>query len=205
MTTQKEELILIYGYLREYLKDYMINNISNIVKKYYIIKYYWYKSDWLKGLNILNNGLIVKHIGQDCYNFPITCNVIFECGINSYEIEIINFDDSYGIVIGVVGIDYIPKHSVCFIGLDLNTFGLFGDRDLWKNGENLNKTYGKRDIEIGDIVKCIVNYNDNTISYCVNGISFGIAFDNVTIPVKPGISLYNNHDCIELLNVTVNQ
>ena len=124
--------------------------------------------------------------------------------ISSYEIKIIDIESAWDIVIGVVSIDYIPNVKVNHIGYQRDTWGIFCDRGQW-NGKRVGCYNNKKNIKKGDKVKCVVNYNNNTISYYVNNKSWGIAFHNIKIPVKPAVSLYKNLDCIQLLNVQVFQ
>ena len=118
-----KQLLLIYGYIRAYLKHYFMSNIVDIIKEFYVLKFYWDKTHLVNGLILNENDLIVTHTTTDANcNLPIMCNIIFESGIHFYEIEIVNQVAEYDLFIGVVYDEYIPKRAR-YIGKGNNEWG----------------------------------------------------------------------------------
>ena len=197
--SKEREVLLIFGYLRTHIHNFTINNMVNIVKYYCIIPYEWDKNTLLNGLILSNKNLIVKHNGSNHRNHTIICDIIFENGINYFEIKILNIKSIFDIFIGFVKLNYKPNTS--YVGFD-NGWGYCSDSKLYSDmvSDWYSKNYGK-EYGSNDIIKCEINYNKNIIVYYINGIDQGIAFNNITYPVKPAVSLYSVGNSIELLHV----
>ena len=201
MSSKLKKERLVYGYVREFIEDYSINYITNIILEYYIIPFCWNKGDISNDIILLKNDSRIAIFNQkSSKNMTIVCDTIFDSDIHYYTIKIIKFDSSFDIIMGFVPSKYKPKKD--YVG-DINAgFGYMFDGDIYNRD---NKIYGKlyqsKGLSIGDIVKCEINFNNKTIKYYVNNKDIGIAFDNVNGSVKPGLTLYRNGNSVELLDV----
>lgn len=63
-----------------------------------------------------------------------------------------------------------------------------------KYGPSKTPSYAK-----GDVVTMIVDCSARTVSFEVNGTSYGVAFSGINLPVCPAVTLYNPGDSITLL------
>jgi len=59
-------------------------------------------------------------------------------------------------------------------------------------GSTWNAYAGKEKYGIGDVITVEVDFNKTTITFFKNGKSLGVAFDNVTSPVYPAITIFGN-------------
>ena len=201
--SKKQQISLIYGYLRENINDYTINMLFSIIKKYIIIPFCWDKNTLLNGMILNENNLIVKHNGKNEWNYIIICNIIFETGIHYFEIKVISRNYSLDdICYGYVPSNYIPKCEDEYQHLGKHGWGYFSySGNLYNNKSGIEwKDYGIK-INIGDIIKCQCNFNDKTIEYYINGKSQGIAYKNLDCSVRPAVSLYGKGNSVKLLNV----
>ena len=197
---KSKQLVLILGYIKQYVNEYWINNIIKIIKNYLVNPFYWDYKTLLKQIKLTNNGLIATH-QTGSINTPLICDIIFKSGKHSFTIKALEFTSNFNIIIGVVPSKYIPKSGsyigdvdggwgYCLVGTKHNS-----DNQLWVG--NYTKTVVKKN----DIIKCEIDYNNKTIQFYINGISQGIAFNDLNGYVKPAVSFYGNNDSVQLINV----
>ena len=202
MLTTKTQKLLIYGYSIEYMTNYSINNIVNIISDYYILPFYWNKGNLTNEIILINNKRIAKYNGNDRRHYGIVCDIIFDSGIHYYTIKIIEINKTYDIMMGYVPSNYQPKKG--HIG-NTNAGWSLGLNGLLYNEDNIiyAKRYFKQTvITIGDIIKCQANFNNKSIKYYLNNIDLGIAFNNLNGCIKPGLSMFKKgKNCIELIDV----
>ena len=198
---KSKQLSLIIGYLKQFHNKYHINNIANIIKNYLIIPFGWDNNTLLPQLLLTNNNLIVTQNKRNI-NCPIISNIIFKSGKHSFEIKIHKFERDFDIVIGVVPYMYKPNIDTYIGNMDTG-WGYCLDGTIY----NVNKVicgdlYGDNiHLKIGDIIKCEVDFDDNTIAFYFNDKYQGIAFNDLNGYVKPAVSLYTIGNSVELINI----
>ncbi|CDW80411.1 btb poz domain-containing protein 2 [Stylonychia lemnae] len=123
----------------------------------------------------------------------IVGNVVWRSGIHKFEIQIeLNMLASSNTWQIIVGVAAVPQNSPPInlqnhLGSTAKEWGM-----MCLSGQKINKniqedyTQGSRR---GDIIGVIVDLNTGRLEFTKNGVSLGIAYENVKGPVSPCISL----------------
>lgn len=82
-----------------------------------------------------------------------------------------------------------------YCGNDEHSFGYYGCSNVYNCGTS--KKYGEP-FRTGDMMRVIVDMNARTLSFWKNGVSLGVAFENLPPRVYPAFSLYSVGDTIRL-------
>ena len=197
--SKKNQILLIYGYLREIVSDYTINIIFNIIKKYIIIQFCWNKNTLLNCITLSNNNLIVTN-NNELYGHPmILCNIVFRSDKHSFIVKLVNISSFMNVSIGVVQSNY-KASTIGMLGGKGKGWGFALDGTIKAHYKGEWKLYGK-ECKNGDIIKCQIDYDNKTIEYYINNKSQGIAFKDLNGDVRPAVNLFRKGDCIQLLNV----
>ena len=197
--TKEKKLILIYGYIRENIKHYFINNIVDVIKEYFIQKFGFDAKTLLYGLKLSNDNCIVTHNGRDRVNYLVLTDTVFNTGKHYFEIKLIKINNNYDICIGLVPNGYKPIHQSIRPGYRGVGWGyaLSANR-FHKDGYIDQESYGIQGNQ-NDIIKCEFDFDNKTIEFYVNSISQGIAFKNLYGNVRPAISVFGIDNCVQLL------
>lgn len=146
---------------------------------------------WAKELHgphvILSNNFKTAH---GChYDWEkIVGNVTWRSGIHKFEIQIeLNMLASSNTWQIIVGVAQSPISLQTHLGSSSKEWGM-----MCLSGQKMNKnqpeeyTQGSRR---GDIIGVIVDLNTGRLEFTRNGLSLGIAYENVKGPISPCISL----------------
>jgi len=154
----------------------------------------WFKFDANKkhGSLILSADGTVVTSTQSNYQ-PCFGDVELKEGVWEWEIVLTQYSSqSYACNIGVVPTTYTNYSSSLMIGYSGHVPGwafACGGAQKYHNQEMTN--YG-RTCSQGEKVAVRLDLDKKTIEFFINGTSQGIAFRDVTGPVRPAISLYSN-------------
>ncbi|RQM23718.1 hypothetical protein B5M09_003914 [Aphanomyces astaci] len=96
-----------------------------------------------------------------------------------------------------VGVASRRANLESFLGADEHSWGFIGDGALYYQ-RNRVKTYGEPFGE-GDVLGMDLDCDLGTLSYSKNGVSLGVAFDNVVGELYPAIAFYTRHQKLSLV------
>ncbi|KAI8838887.1 hypothetical protein BJ741DRAFT_600877 [Chytriomyces cf. hyalinus JEL632] len=84
-------------------------------------------------------------------------------------------------------------------GWDPRSYGYHGDDGFIFECTGKGRTFGPT-YTTGDVVGCLVNYFDNTISFTKNGLMIGVAFKNISpsVPLHPTVGFRTPEECMEI-------
>eukprot|EP00241_Pyramimonas_parkeae_P001643 CAMPEP_0114252164 /NCGR_PEP_ID=MMETSP0058-20121206/15685_1 /TAXON_ID=36894 /ORGANISM="Pyramimonas parkeae, CCMP726" /LENGTH=465 /DNA_ID=CAMNT_0001366069 /DNA_START=120 /DNA_END=1517 /DNA_ORIENTATION=+ len=98
-----------------------------------------------------------------------------ECGVYYFEVEVINQGrDGFigvGLCTGSVNLGRLP-------GWEQHSYGYHGDDGQRFQGSGKGMPFGPK-YGAGDVVGCCLDMTASTVSYYVNGVEIGVAFENV--------------------------
>jgi len=161
----------------------------------------WFKFDTTKkhnNLQLSSDGMTVTSNTTSYYQ-PIFGDVECSEGVWEYEIQLQQFyTASYSVCVG-----YIPATYQQANWSNSQMIGYSGHIPGWSfaagNGQkfhnNDQSAYG-RVCATGDVISCKIDLDKKTMEFSINGNSLGVAFTDVTGPVRPAISLYGQNTCV---------
>ena len=200
---KSKQIPLISGYLRECVNEYWINDIINIIKKYLITPFYWDKNTLQKGYVLSNDQLTITNQNTESDWINGYCNVTFNSGIHSFEIELLKLKQSHSIMIGIIEsnftipLDRFPGNCDaigCTYQTNCTCYG--ADNNIFKTNDIIQ---GKK----GNIVKCIVNFDDGLMEFYVNNkIQRKEAIHLNGKEFRIVVNMFLFGDSVKLLNVT---
>lgn len=118
-----------------------------------------------------------------------------ECGLFYFEIRIVNKGKDGFMGIGVSTRD---ARTNKLPGWDRGSYGYHGDDGKKFRGCGTGEPYGPK-FTTGDVVGCIVNYLDSSISYTKNGIFLGQAFTDVKErELYPTVGMRSEGECMQM-------
>mmetsp|Transcript_46829 Transcript_46829/g.83979 ORF Transcript_46829/g.83979 Transcript_46829/m.83979 type:complete len:572 (-) Transcript_46829:1018-2733(-) len=118
-----------------------------------------------------------------------------ECGLFYFEVRIISKGKDGFMGIGVSTKDVRTNKLP---GWERGSYGYHGDDGKKFRGSGAGETYGPI-FTTGDVIGCIVNFLDNSISYTKNGIFLGHAFtDFKERELYPIVGMRSEGECMEL-------
>ena len=114
-------------------------------------------------------------------------------GVHQWEVYI-DRCISKNIFIGVVGPEARTDN---YVGCDKNGWAFLANRAVWFNKGKL-KSYGEL-FRTGDVVQVTLDLEvGGSLSFSINGKDLGVAVEDLTGPLYPAFSLYNEDDQISL-------
>jgi len=119
-------------------------------------------------------------------------DIELKSGVHEWEIVLNQYDtgNSYNVVIGVVPSHFTQWSSSTWVGSGTGSPGwAFVTGNGYKTGTNTGQTYFGQAARQGDTVRTRLDLDKHTIEFFVNGTSQGVAFTDVTGPVRPAISV----------------
>ena len=183
-------------------KSKLFNNIPeliyNICLCYYYIKDKWDKKLKSKHIILSNNDTCIYFKrGHEASWQTIFGEKICKTGITEWRLKIIKIDIDSGnlwnIIIGVVDCSSISTWSVVldvgakdFTDISNNYAFIGGAKIKYKYGQhwfdvlnpnNKQNIYGEKFANVNDEISVILDLNNYTISYKINGNDYGIAFN----------------------------
>eukprot|EP01084_Bolivina_argentea_P251841 422543_1 len=138
----------------------------------------------------------------------IASKMIFSSGKHSFEIHIIHdgkgIQSRFKFIVGVVSLSFDFKnspglgcpHSWGYNGGTGQKCSGYSDEYIGETGEDYGEGYGDQ-----DRIKCVVDFNKQTIEYFKNDKTQGIAFDNLDTPVRPAVSICGIGTSVRICNV----
>jgi len=152
-------------------------------------------------LAVFPDGVSVTNKGSNDTWQGVVSQVTFQSGKHSFEIQVINdtkTTNTWKFIVGVVPAKFDPRKTA-WLGSQ-NSWGYIAGSGCkcHQNGKAVNYgvAYGSN-----DVVKCEVNFDNSTVEYYVNGKTQGVAFDNLSGPIKPAVSLCGRGACLRIANV----
>lgn len=144
------------------------------------------KGDNIK-INKENKTVICNEIQSYCYRSAFGHN-IYNKGSHHWKLKIIQCNDGYcawNMLIGIMKIGKqiksFPRNSH-FTSND-NGYGFIGNLAHLTNakdgGHGSDRKYGQKFINNGDIIDVYLDLDKFTLSYKINSVNYGIAFDNL--------------------------
>jgi len=156
----------------------------------------WFKFEDTKKhaqLQCTPDGLMITSNNTSYYQ-PIFGNIELKEGIHEWEFLITQmYSHSYSLNVGVVPASFSNWTLGNMIGYPGHIFGWAYAAGHGYKYNNNQVTYGRTCVS-GDVVRVRLDLDKKpgTLEFFVNGASQGIAYTDVTAPVRPAISLYGN-------------
>ena len=143
-------------------------------------------------IKIINNDRVIcNEIQSYCYRSVFGKN-IYNLGKHHWKLEIKQCNDGYcawNMLIGCMKIDEKNKnknkifHRNSHFTSSDHGYGFIGNLSYLTNpkdgGHGTDRKYGKKFINIGDIIDIYLDLDELSLSYKINNIPYGIAFDNL--------------------------
>ena len=202
----KERLkVLICGYINEFRYTHIIPvEICDIVFDFYDIIVWERNNEWASNQININKDDIIT-INKDVNKHSIFLKCVIGSGKYSFSFKIINTDKTrwnlrfgiYKIKCGNPKIQYTFSRtkSCCayvFIG--------HGNLESHTSPGNPKNKYGKP-LEINDIITMNVDLIKNELSFDINDIHYGKAYDIEHTKYKVGVMLKNTRNSVQFLGV----
>ena len=84
-----------------------------------------------------------------------------------------------------------------YVGCDKKGWAFLANKAIWHNKSKL-KPYGEL-FKTGDVITVVLDLDEGTLSFLVNGKALGVAADGLSGDFYPAFSLYNEEDQITIL------
>ncbi|ETO25100.1 hypothetical protein RFI_12039, partial [Reticulomyxa filosa] len=152
-------------------------------------------------LAIFPDGVSVTNKGSNDTWQGVLSQAVFQSGKHSFEIQVINdtkTTNAWKFIVGVAPTKFDPRKTA-WLGSQ-NSWGYIGGTGGKCHQVGKTVDYGAQ-YGGNDVVKCEVNFDLSTVEFFLNGKSQGVAFNNLTGPVKPGVSLCGKGACLRIANV----
>ena len=148
-----------------------------------------------KTIDITNNYLTATQVVFEKWGVVRADYELPLFGVSSWEVRLDNCPKGH-IFLGVA----TSRSNIDgYLGCDRHGWGFIGNRGVWHNKHKEN-TYGK-EFRTGDIVKVILDMNEGTLSFALNGEELGVAFTGLSgLKLYPAFSLYQKGDRFTLLH-----
>eukprot|EP01084_Bolivina_argentea_P251475 421770_1 len=141
------------------------------------------------GCNIIittNRNVICNETQQYCYR---SCfgNNIYDGGTHHWKLQIKQYHHGYcawNMLIGVMKINNNNKddklhHRNSHFTANNHGYGFIGNLSYLTTSHGNDRIYGNKFINVGDIIDIYLNLNKYTLSYKINNIEYGIAYENL--------------------------
>ncbi|RLO10094.1 hypothetical protein DYB28_008376, partial [Aphanomyces astaci] len=130
-----------------------------------------------------DDGLSVGFNGNEAWRMVLGTEC-FVVGRHAWQVKVDKSTSAYLFV----GVASRRANLESFLGADEHSWGFIGDGALYYQ-RNRVKTYGEPFGE-GDVLGMDLDCDLGTLSYSKNGVSLGVAFDNVVGELYPAIAFY---------------
>ena len=207
---KKEVNKLIWGYIKNIQIMYDIhipNVIFNIVFDYYDIITWETNDIWKsKYIDVLSDNIVIsrsKKNNSPCFRSIFLSDIIFN-GKYEYTFKVLKTRETlWDAIFGIYNIKYgnpsiessfpltKPECSYCFI------FG--GYLEERKSPGSRGRKYG-RELKKNDELTMVIDMNKHELSYIINDINYGKAFDILDTNYKVGIVLDSKHVSVQLIS-----
>ena len=134
-------------------------------------------------------------------------NVVWRAGTHRYEVQIelnmLASSNTWQIIIGVASVPQTgpPINLQNHLGCNAKEWGM-----MCLSGQKINKNIPEeytQGCRRGDVIGVIVDLNTGRLEFTKNGVSLGLAFENVKGPVSPCISLLKGQKISLLSNSSI--
>ena len=143
-------------------------------------------------LKVTQHGLTVRNTTNKKWS-TVRSTTRLTSGVHQWEVYI-DRCISKNIFIGVVGPEARTDN---YVGCDKNGWAFLANRAVWFNKGKL-KSYGEL-FRTGDVVQVTLDLEvGGSLSFSINGKDLGVAVEDLTGPLYPAFSLYNEDDQISL-------
>jgi len=148
-----------------------------------------------KTIELSNGGLTATQSVFEKWGMVRADREVPATGTSTWEVRI-DVSAKGHVFVGVA----TPRASVdSFLGADRHGWGYIGNRGAWHN-KHKEKTFGK-DFRSGDVVRLVLDAEQGTLSYALNGDDLGVAFVGLNgLRLFPAFALYQRGDRITLLS-----
>lgn len=152
--------------------------------------------------NVENKNLVITNEGLTvCYNTgnkwtTVIARACIWSGKMSFSVKI-DEGISSNLFVGVAS-PLADQNS--YLGSDNYGWGYMADQELYHSNKTID--YGEK-YSIGDIITVIVDLDRGIVSFGKNGKDFGVAFEQVTGPICPAVSFYNNGQKITIIKNSI--
>jgi len=121
---------------------------------------------------------------------PCFGNIELKEGIHEWEIVLQHYySHSYSVCVGVTPVTFTEYTKAQMIGYPGHIPGWSFAAGYGQKFHNSQEAYGKTCVE-GDVIRVRLDFEKKSIEFFINGISQGVAYTDVNVPVRPSISLY---------------
>lgn len=143
-------------------------------------------------LQLENEGLTIKSTTTSYYQ-SVGGNVELQTGVHEYEVLIDQmYSHSYAIIIGYAQATWNQWGSSLMLGYSGHVQGWGYAVQHGQKYHNRQEVYAARCVQ-GDVVRVLLDLDNRTLEYFVNGKSQGVAYTDVEPPVRPCISMYGTN------------
>jgi hypothetical protein len=159
----------------------------------------WFKWDTNRkhsSLILSSDGLTATSTTTSYYQ-PVFGDVELKEGVHEWEVLLQQFYvNTYSLNLGVVPASYSSYSASHMIGYSGHIPGwAFGCGYGQKYYNGTQTTYG-RTCQQGDVVRVRVDMDNKSIEYFINDVSQGVAFTDISGPVRPAMSLYGSNTIV---------
>ena len=196
-TSDKNYLFNVKEHIELFLIGYLPSKIPQDLYEYFIIylliPYSFKKSSLITDV-IISNDLMTCEATKWGWKTVICSNILAK-GINTINIKLIRYDP---IKIGVIESKHIITNRK-EISDYINSYGYYSNGEKsWYNNNYIE--YGDG-FDKNDIIKCVLNLNNQTIEFYKNGISNGIAFKDIPkTSYQFAVSMCGSNACVKIVN-----
>ena len=155
-------------------------------------------------LVVEQDGMLVRNTGsEDKWRAIRTTKLIGEHGgQHMVRIKIDSLTptgNSWKVCVGVVGADFNEKADRAWVGSQLNSWSYICGTGGTCHNSGQSVAYGEKYGD-GDIIGISLDFEKAQIEFFKNGVSQGVAFHNLLVPVHPAVSITGANTCVRLLD-----
>jgi len=121
----------------------------------------------------------------------VAAEVELKKGVHEWELVLEQYDtaNSYNVIIGVVPTHLNIPSFTNFIGAQSTSGWGFCTGNGYKSSANTSQTSYGTACKTGDVIRVRLDLDKRTIEFFQNGRNLGVAFTDVSGPVRPAVSL----------------
>ena len=200
---------LVFGYVRNVQRSFPTNivyyTIPTLITHWILLYYYiWEKidEDNCAPEYALSKDNRVITLQQNWSSGAVYFKKVLKSGIHRWKFRILYVNDEhYWMTIGVFKTKTDKSRvSACRVDNFSEEYG-YGWLVNYQQISARWSRYGHRDCKAGDIIQMILNLNDWTLRYILNGKDLGVAWNNIEkTTYKAVVSANNKDDSIEFVS-----
>lgn len=184
----EQQKFLVFGFVRGIEKEYKNIRIPEPIVLLFAL-YYVANAEWdlsLKSADIMvsgDNNEFVENMTASQYSWKSIFGKRICCGYGKYEwnLKIISttkqVSNSWKIMVGIIENKYCSQQTEDSAFDDKWGIGLVGSTQGITQTSIVNSDYGELFEKVGDTVKIILDLDNLTLSYVINGTDYGAAID----------------------------